>query len=551
MPRRLVPYALLLLLMWFLPLGAWHLFDPDEGRYAEIPREMVATGDWVTPRLNAIKYFEKPPLQYWATAAAFEAFGVHDWTARLWPALSGALGVLLAAWLGMSVYGRSAGLLAGLVLAGSGYYYVFAHMATLDMSLSFALQLALSGLVLLVAGGRGAPAGEVNAAARAARLAPWLLALGVALAFLAKGLVGVLIPVATAGLYVLLRRDWSLILRSRPWWSLLALLVLAGPWVYAVSTRNPEFAHFFFVHEHFQRFLTRVHDRYEPDWFFVPVLLLGFVPWTTLLPRIATDAWRDARGGDGTAWMLALWTVFVFVFFSLSQSKLVPYIVPLFPALALLAGRTIDRMEPRRLALHLAVVALASLLLLAALAWYAGTVAGVRRVGQLGAAGMTGLVVSLALGAACCAAGAWLVRRGNRLAGVFAATIATVVTVTGLLCSSNAVERQRDQMAVIASLRSALKPDSEFYCVADYTQPVTYYLRRTCTIVQYEGELELGLRQEPWRLVPDLEAFAARWRADADPVALIRPDAHAELGRMGVPMRVIYTSRSYVAVVRQ
>jgi 4-amino-4-deoxy-L-arabinose transferase-like glycosyltransferase len=545
MPRRLNLLALLLLLLWFLPLGAWRLFGPDEGRYAEIPREMVATGDWVTPRLNAIKYFEKPPLQYWATAAAFEAFGVHDWTARLWPALSGALGVLLAIWLGARVYGRSAGLLAGLILAGSGYYYLLAHMATLDMGLSFALQLALSGLVLLVTG----DARAAGAGARDTRLAPWLLAAGVALAFLAKGLIGVLIPAAVAGLYLLLRRDWGLILRSRPWWSLLALLVLAGPWVYAVSVRNPEFPHFFFVHEHFQRFLSRVHDRYEPAWYFIPVLLIGFVPWTTLLPRVAAGAWRDARGGGGAAWMLALWAVFVFAFFSLSQSKLIPYVVPLFPALALLAGRAVERMETRRLALHLAAPALALLVLLVGLAAYAGSAAGARRVAELGPA-TTGLFVSLALGAVGCAAAAWLARRGDRLAGVFVAAIATALTVTGLLCSSSAVERQRDQMAVIASLGTALKPASEFYCVADYIQPVVFYLQRTCTIVQYQGELEFGLMQEPWRSVPDLAAFARRWGAATDPVALVRPDAHAELERMGVPMRVIYTSRSYVAVVR-
>jgi 4-amino-4-deoxy-L-arabinose transferase-like glycosyltransferase len=320
--------------------------------------------------------------------------------------------------------------------------------------------------------------------------------------------------------------------------------------VYAVSARNPEFPHFFFVHEHFQRFLTRVHDRYEPDWYFVPVLLIGFVPWTTLLPRIAIGAWRDARGGDGAAWMLALWTLFIFLFFSLSQSKLIPYIVPLFPALALLAGRAVDRMETRRLALHLAVPALTALLLLVALAGYAGTAAGAGRVAELGPAATTGLFVSLALGAVGCGAGAWLARRGARLAGVFAATAAVAVTVTGLLYSSDFMGRQRDMMAAIASLDGALGPASEFYCVADYTQPVVYYLERPCTLVQFRGELEFGLEQEPWRFVPDLAAFAARWRVDSDPVALIHPDAHAELERMGAPMRVIYTSRSYVAVVR-
>ena len=520
-------------------------FRSRRGALRRDPARNGGDGEWVTPRLNGIKYFEKPPLQYWATAASFKAFGVHEWSARLWTALTGALGVLLAFWLGWRVYGRNAGLLAALILAGSGYYFLFAHLTTLDMGLSFALQLALSGLVLLAADGQ-------RGGVRAVGLAPWLLALGVALAFLAKGLVGVLIPVAVAGLYLLLRRDWGLFLRSRPWWSLLALLLFAGPWVYAVSARNPGFAHFFFVHEHFDRFLTRVHDRYEPDWFFIPVLLLGFMPWTTLLPRIAARAWSDARaGGDvGATWMLSLWIVFVFVFFSLSQSKLTPYILPLFPALAVLAGHAVERTDTRRLARHLAVPALVTPLLLAGLAWFAGTPAGAWYVGQMDTAGITGLLVSLSLGGLGCAAAAWLAWRGERLAAIFMAAIATMVVVTGLLCSSNAVQRQREQMAVIASLQAALKPESEFYCVADYMQPVTFYLGRTCTMVRYQGELAFGLRQEPWRFVPDLGAFAARWLTATDPVALVRPDAYAELVRMGAPLRVIYTSSSYVAVVR-
>jgi 4-amino-4-deoxy-L-arabinose transferase-like glycosyltransferase len=538
-----VALVLLLLLLWFLPLGAWRLFDPDEGRYAEIPREMAASGDWITPRLNGLTYIEKPPLQYWATAAAYSVFGVHEWSARLWTALSGALGVLLAAWLGMRVYGRTAGLLAGLVLAGSGYYFLLAHMMTLDMSLSFTLQLALSGLVLLVAEPQG---GGV----RTQRAAAWLLALGVALAFLAKGLVGVLIPGAVAGLYVLLRRDWGLVWRARPWLTLLALLLLAGPWVYAAAVRNPGFLQFFFVHEHFQRFLTRVHDRYEPDWFFIPVLLLGFVPWTTLLPCIATDSWRALRAGDRVTWMLVLWVAFVFAFFSLSQSKLIPYIVPLFPALALLAARTLERLPPRRLAGHLAAAGLVTLLLLALLVWFFGADIGARRAAQLGAGGRLGVYATLALCAGGCGLGAWLAVRAMRLAACAAAAVATMVTVIGLLCTSNQVDRQRDQMAVIASLSSALQPDSDFYCVADYTQPVIFYLRRTCVLVRYAGEQQFGLRQQPWRGLADLAAFAERWPAAHAPVALIRPDAYAELVRMGVPLRVIYTSGSYVAAVR-
>ncbi|MBS0388361.1 MAG: glycosyltransferase family 39 protein, partial [Proteobacteria bacterium] len=348
--------------LWFLPLQTYQLFNPDEGRYAEIPREMVASGDWVTPRLDGLKYFEKPPLQYWTTAVAYQLWGEHEWTARLWVALSGFLGLLLTVWIGTRLYGPLTGALAALVQAGAMLYLVLSRISTLDMGLTVTLQLALTGLLLLVAPGGGG----ARAPARAGAL---LLALGVALAFLSKGLVGILIPGAVAAAYMLLRRDWSLLWRARPWWTLAALALIAAPWIWLVERRNPGFAQFFFVHEHFERFLTRVHHRYQPDWYFIPVLLGGFMPWTPLLPAIVRRSWRDIRAGDAATLLLATWVIFNFAFFSFSQSKLIPYILPLFPALALLAGRTfadLDRAVIRRALIASAAlgVALAALIML-------------------------------------------------------------------------------------------------------------------------------------------------------------------------------------------
>src|SRR3954465_11540969 len=134
---------LVALIIWFSNLDYRKLIKPDEGRYAEISREMTVTGDWVTPRLNGIKYFEKPPLQYWATAAAFTAFGEREWAARLWTGLTGFCGVLLAAFAARSLYGPTAGLLAGAMLAGSLMYFVMGHLNTLDMGLTALLEAAL------------------------------------------------------------------------------------------------------------------------------------------------------------------------------------------------------------------------------------------------------------------------------------------------------------------------------------------------------------------------------------------------------------------------
>src|SRR5688572_27076256 len=129
--------ALLLLflgtILWFGTLDYRKLVKPDEGRYAEIAREMAISGDWITPRLNGIKYFEKPPLQYWVTATAFKLFGVNEWTARLWTALSGFLTVLVVWWAGRRLYDAEVGLYAGAVLFSSIYFHLLGHVSTLDM----------------------------------------------------------------------------------------------------------------------------------------------------------------------------------------------------------------------------------------------------------------------------------------------------------------------------------------------------------------------------------------------------------------------------------
>src|ERR1700756_2742023 len=135
--RAMIVLAAIVALVWFCNLDYRRLIHPDEGRYAEIPRETVASGDWVTPRLNGIKYFEKPALQYWITAAAYSIFGVHHWTARVWPALSGFLGVLFIGYVGFRLGGPLLGLYSAAVLGGCAWYVLNAHILTLDAGITF------------------------------------------------------------------------------------------------------------------------------------------------------------------------------------------------------------------------------------------------------------------------------------------------------------------------------------------------------------------------------------------------------------------------------
>jgi 4-amino-4-deoxy-L-arabinose transferase-like glycosyltransferase len=534
--------------LWFLPLQTYRLFNPDEGRYAEIPREMVASGDWVTPRLDGLKYFEKPPLQYWATAVAYKAFGDHEWTARLWVALSGFLGLLITAWIGARLYGAQSGVLAALVQAGSLLYLALSRVSTLDMGLTVTLELALAGLLLLVP----LPTGDARAPTRGAeRLGSVLLAVGVALAFLSKGLVGILIPGAVAALYMLLRRDWGLPWRARPWWTLAALALIAAPWIWLVEQRNPGFMRFFFVHEQFDRFLTRVHHRYQPDWYFIPVLLGGFMPWTPLLPAIVRRCWRDIRAGDAAALLLAIWAIFCFAFFSFSQSKLIPYILPMFPALALLAGRTLGTLEQpairRALAISAAFGAALAGLVLALLCWPAPLNWFVIPPGPT----LQLFIVALLLASLAAAAAAGLVIRRGPLPAVALAALATAVLLGILLPAAGQLPRQRELQQLVAAASGRLHAGTAVYCVDQYEQSVAFYLRRTCTLAGYRGELDFGLNQEPAKWIADLGGFASRWRTETDALALIRPESYVELQRMGLPMHVIYTAPTLVAVVRQ
>lgn len=519
-----------------------HLFDPDEGRYAEIPREMVTSGDWVTPRLDGIKYFEKPALQYWATASAFVLFGEHAWTARLWSALCAFLGLGLTFGLGRKLYGTRAGTLAALVQASALLYLVMARITTLDMSLCFMLELAMAALTLQVVGG--------DSEHSSLRLS-LLLGLGVALAVLTKGLVGILIPGASVVLYVLLYRDPGLLLRARPWWSLAVLLALTAPWFIMVSVRNPEFPHFFFVNQHFGRYLSRAgFDRYQPDWFFLPVLLAGLLPWTSLLPSALAQAFRAARAGERATGLLLIWAAFVLLFFSLSQSKLIPYILPMVPPLSLMVGRELAHRPPRALVPHLAGIALGAALLTAAVLIAAHLPAGAHLMGQASAISIGAFAAALALLALAATLAVLWCRQGHLQRAVAAVVVGVVCFTQVALLGADHLPRMQTLVVAVQRLRPWVEHSQGFYCIGVYPQPLPFYLRRTCTLVGYRGELDFGLHQEPARAVDSLQEFVRRWDGERTASAVLTPAAYRQLQALGAPMRVIYTAPSLMAIVK-
>ncbi|MGH8229478.1 MAG: phospholipid carrier-dependent glycosyltransferase, partial [Steroidobacteraceae bacterium] len=316
---------------WIVLCGGRALYNPDEGRYAEIPREMLAAGDWIIPRLDGLVYIEKPPLQYWATALSYEIFGESAWSARLYTGLCGLLTVLVTAWLAARLWDRAAAWRSGIVAASSMLILVMSHQLTLDMSLTLFMTVTLAAFCV---------AHDSRTAPRARRgwmAVAWAAA---AAAFLTKGLEAGAIPVLALVLYSILHRDW------KPWGRLWLLpgiglfLILTLPWLAAIQARLPSFFDFFIIREHFERFLTPIEARYQPWWFFGEVLAVGSLPWIVPMVRALVTGWRAAqpRGRFDARRLLWVWSLVVLVFFSLSDSKLIPYILPMFPALALLVG---------------------------------------------------------------------------------------------------------------------------------------------------------------------------------------------------------------------
>lgn len=329
-------------LIWFVNLEYRTLIKPDEGRYAEIPREMVVSGDWTTPRLNELKYFEKPPLQYWATATAYTVFGEHQWTSRLWAALTGFTGILLVWFAGLRLFGREAAGYAALLLGSSLLYVLMGHINTLDMGVTFFITLGI--VSLLIGQTRIDPAQRRN----------WMLLAwaGMALAVLSKGLMGIILPGTALFIYCIVQRDFG-VLKRMHWLSGLAVfLLITAPWFVLVMKANPEFFGRFFIYEHYTRFTTKDLGRYQPWYYFIPVLLAGALPCTVLMFDTMFRTWRNSARTDKSfnpECFLLIWAVFIYVFFSVSGSKLPSYLLPMLPALALLMGRRITVMKERTL----------------------------------------------------------------------------------------------------------------------------------------------------------------------------------------------------------
>ena len=530
----------ILAIFWFGTISLRPLLEPDEGRYAEIPREMLASGDWVTPRLNDLKYFEKPPLQYWATAAVYSAFGVKEWTSRAYAFLLAFLCLPMAyAFAGRAFESADIAAASVLALAVNPAFAVIGRINLLDSAFTFFLSASLFAILTAMRSEPGSP-----------REHRWMLAMwaSLGLAVLTKGIAAPVLCGATLVIYSLFTRQWQLWLRLR-WISGLALFAaITVPWFVVISRRNPEFLHFFFVHEHFQRFATDVSSRPGPWWYFLPFIAAAVAPWAAVLWRQraivaqAPPAPRDALRVDV---FLLVWIVVVTMFFSASKSKLVPYVLPAMPAIAVLVAPLIAR-DSRTMRTAVWWVAGSLGVFAAALLVYA------RRYSDA-------IPAAVALPAAVTViAVIWLVsdflawrRRQGLAESAWRIAAVSLLGWSLIAFGYSVVDRHPSTRTLVDAMRPHVGAGTQLFSVGQYRQTVAPYLGRTLRLVDYRGDLDFGLSQE----VPDaemsIEQFMQSWEGLKDGVAVIAASRFPDLEPRLAPFDIVARDRSSVVIKRR
>jgi 4-amino-4-deoxy-L-arabinose transferase-like glycosyltransferase len=543
-PKTVFLLLAALVLLYFGLLGTIPLLDPDEGRYAEIPREMLATGDFVTPHLNGVPYLEKPPLYYWGTALGLSLFGEGEFGARFFGAAASVLGVVLTFWMGVALAGQRTGLYAAAVLATSFYYYAVGRLNTIDMTLGVLLVLAIFPGYLYLSG------------KRAERRYLYLSYAGAALAFLAKGLIGIVFPAAILLLWAIFAKRLREVPRLVSPVGIAVFLVLALPWVVLVQRANPDFFHFFFVREHFLRYTTRTHGRYQPFWFFLPIIPAGFLFWLPFVPRAYIAARRNVAAffPREDRLFLLTWILFVILFFSASDSKLITYVTPVFPPLAVLFGRGLamwaegeERGAPLRAPLFLALLVGAGLLLAPLLA--------------------TGLIKESV------GAGGWVIRAAPSLVALLAWGFVPlglkrlgadrVLLLSAALLALFWVSLNPPAAALIGSTRSGkslaqeinarLRPGDVVAQNGVYIQTIPFYTQQRTVVIGDPDDLQFGMERVADRAeyFPDEAEFLRLWNSDRRVFCLFNRGAMDKIRELYPNHQLLSRSRRGILIVNR
>jgi len=504
--------ALIVLLSYWALLGAFPLSEPDEARYAEIPREMLERGDWVTPHLNYVKYFEKPPLVYWLTALSFRLFGMNEFSARLSLGIFALTGIGMAYVLGCSVYGPWTGVAAAALLAATPLFFGLAQFLTLDMALSAWMSIGLGSFWLAYKG------------LHPRRRYTLLLYAATGLAVLTKGPVAALLIGGIILIFLLLRRDVAALrwVASPPGIVLFALVTL--PWFILVSVRNPEFPMYFVAKQHLQRYLRPIEHQ-EAVWFYIPILFAGTLPWSAFALSATAVVWPALRRlctlrvAAGTLF-LAVWCGVIVGFFSGSGSKLGPYVVPMLCPLAVLMARILYHLIHHRRGTELRYCYWI-VLLIGAVAAVGGALTPLVIDDWVVVDVARHLIPSGCVLMAAAGATLWLSRNDRPLAALAVLWLGMMITQM-IVISGRTVAENYPRLG--DAVRTYARPEDLVVSYGHYVQGLTFYGRRRVVQVEGPGELEFGRTQG------DQRAFF--WQSDDDLLS-----AWGSAGRMFLAIR--------------
>ncbi len=327
-PRHSSIVVFCLMVLW-LAMTSWArpLMLPDEGRYVGVALEMLRSGDWLTPTLDGLPFFHKPPLFYWITAASLSLFGLSEWAAR-WASVIGACVAAFALYRYLVHYaGHRLAQMSCLILLSQPLFFAGAQFANLDMLVAGCIS-----ATILLAGAAVQNIQRQNPYKAQLALAYLFAALGV----LAKGLIGIVIPGMVIVFWLLLLKRFSLFWRLAWWPGLVLFLLVGAPWFVAMHDRYPAFLDYFFVVQHFKRFTTSGFNNVQPMWFYPVILAVLALPWTMWIFPIFKRSYWYREPFAPTRLLMWVWLSVVVIFFSLPHSKLIGYILPAAPALSFL-----------------------------------------------------------------------------------------------------------------------------------------------------------------------------------------------------------------------
>ncbi|MCK9196618.1 MAG: glycosyltransferase family 39 protein [Syntrophales bacterium] len=498
------------LILYVAVLPVMPLMEPDEARYALVPQYMNQTGDYITPHLKGVAYLEKPPLAYWATALFFKTFGENTFAARLFAGLCAWGCILLVYNMGFYFHDRKTGIYGAAVLSVSLLLFALGRINILDIPLTLFLCLTIwCGFRFFQSSGMADK--------------KWLYGFygSSALAFLTKGVIGVVFPPAVIVLWLLWSRRWRDILRIFSPVGILIFALPVGAWLFMVQRANPDFLWFFFIHEHFLRYTTKIHERVEPFWYYLPVVYLGITPWWAYL----SQAFMEVRRGKIKLFtreeirLFAVWTGFIFLFFSFSSSKLASYITPVILPLSVLMGRIFTSYEDQgggaygegdKTAPWTLVPAVMQSLALGGLMFVPLFIREYREIGPPGRCWLW-LGIPVIVAAAILFIPELLRRKAKT--GWFASiyTLFAVYLISLLFPLSHYLTPGKSALDVVMAIRAHVPAEASVYQYRSTMYGIDFYTGRNTPIVEDLGELKFGAEridpQERERRFPTEEEF--------------------------------------------